>query len=37
MSSPSNKITEALLVLSDGEVFEGEAIGYKPSSGIATG
>jgi carbamoyl-phosphate synthase small subunit len=33
----TNKITEALLVLSDGEVFEGEAIGYKPPSGIATG
>jgi carbamoyl-phosphate synthase small subunit len=30
-------IHEAHLVLADGTVFEGEAIGFKPSSGIATG
>ncbi len=28
---------EALLVLSDGEVFEGEAIGAEPEGGVATG
>lgn len=27
----------ALLVLADGEVFEGEAIGFQPESGVATG
>lgn len=30
-------ITEAQLVLEDGSVFEGEAIGYMPESGIASG
>jgi carbamoyl-phosphate synthase small subunit len=28
---------EALLVLADGEVFEGEAIGYQPPNGVASG
>ncbi|MEE9417397.1 MAG: glutamine-hydrolyzing carbamoyl-phosphate synthase small subunit [Acidimicrobiales bacterium] len=36
MSNP-NEIEEALLVLADGTVFEGEAIGVFPESGIATG
>ena len=30
-------IRDALLVLSDGTVFEGEAMGAEPASGIATG
>jgi carbamoyl-phosphate synthase small subunit len=30
-------MTEALLVLADGETFEGEAVGYKPDSGVAAG
>ncbi len=33
----SREIREAKLVLSDGSVFEGEAIGVYPESGIATG
>jgi carbamoyl-phosphate synthase small subunit len=37
MSSATNSVTEALLVLADGEVFEGEAIGYRPDSGVASG
>lgn len=32
-----NDITEIALVLEDGSVFEGEAIGHSPESGIATG
>lgn len=32
-----SEIREALLVLADGTVFEGEAIGAEPPSGIATG
>ena len=32
-----NKVTEAQLVMTDGTVFEGEAIGFQPESGIATG
>ncbi|MFM8863232.1 MAG: carbamoyl-phosphate synthase domain-containing protein, partial [Acidimicrobiia bacterium] len=30
-------IDEALLVLADGTVFEGEAIGARPADGVATG
>ena len=30
-------VTEAALVLADGEVFEGEAIGAEPDGGVATG
>jgi carbamoyl-phosphate synthase small subunit len=30
-------VSEALLVLADGEVFEGEAIGAEPPGGVATG
>ena len=30
-------VTEALLVLADGETFEGVAVGYQPSDGVATG
>ncbi|HTL85366.1 MAG TPA: glutamine-hydrolyzing carbamoyl-phosphate synthase small subunit [Acidimicrobiia bacterium] len=30
-------MTEALLVLADGETFEGEAVGYKPDDGVAAG
>jgi carbamoyl-phosphate synthase small subunit len=33
----SAQIKPALLVLSDGETFEGEAIGHQPASGIASG
>jgi carbamoyl-phosphate synthase small subunit len=33
----STTITEALLVLADGEVFEGEAIGFRPEGGSASG
>lgn len=36
-SRPSRGIQEAKLVLADGTVFEGEAIGVYPESGIATG
>ncbi len=32
-----NSITPALLVLADGETFEGEAIGHQPTNGIASG
>ena len=32
-----NAVTETLLVLADGTVFEGEAFGAEPSGGIATG
>jgi len=35
--SGSNGITAAALVLADGTVFEGEAIGAQPANGIATG
>ena len=31
------RIREALLVLADGTVFEGEAIGAEPSDGVASG
>ncbi len=31
------RIIEAALVLADGEVFEGEAIGAEPAGGVATG
>ena len=39
MSGPSGRPSrrEALLVLADGEIFEGEAIGADPKGGIATG
>ena len=37
MSGSSRQITEAQLVLADGEVFEGEAIGHRPLDGVATG
>jgi carbamoyl-phosphate synthase small subunit len=30
-------MTEALLVLADGETFEGTAVGHRPASGVATG
>jgi carbamoyl-phosphate synthase small subunit len=30
-------VTEALLVLADGETFEGIAVGYRPDGGVATG
>ena len=30
-------MTEALLVLADGETFEGVAVGYQPGDGVATG
>ena len=30
-------ITESMLVLEDGSVFEGEAIGYVPTNGVAAG
>jgi carbamoyl-phosphate synthase small subunit len=30
-------MTEALLVLADGETFEGTAVGHRPESGVATG
>jgi len=30
-------VTEALLVLADGETFEGVAVGYRPEHGVATG
>jgi carbamoyl-phosphate synthase small subunit len=33
----STTITESLLVLADGEVFEGEAIGFRPEAGVASG
>jgi carbamoyl-phosphate synthase small subunit len=33
----NESVTEALLVLADGEVFEGEAIGAVPPDGVATG
>ena len=33
----TNRVTEAQLVMTDGTVFEGEAIGFQPESGIATG
>jgi carbamoyl-phosphate synthase small subunit len=33
----ATEITEAHLVLADGTVFEGEAMGYQPADGIATG
>jgi len=33
----STQITEIALVLEDGSVFEGEAIGYQPDNGIAVG
>src|SRR6476659_4167460 len=32
-----NQMTEALLVLADGETFEGVAVGHQPSDGVATG
>ena len=33
----SGPIREALLVLTDGTVFEGEALGATPATGVATG
>src|SRR5439155_11615807 len=30
-------VTDALLVLADGETFEGVSVGYEPSDGVATG
>jgi carbamoyl-phosphate synthase small subunit len=36
MSTNAN-VQEALLVLADGEVFEGEAIGFQPEGGISSG
>ena len=33
----SSGITEIALVLEDGSVFEGEAIGHVPDNGIAAG
>jgi carbamoyl-phosphate synthase small subunit len=30
-------VTEALLVLADGETFEGVAVGFRPADGVATG
>ena len=33
----SSALTEIALVLEDGSVFEGEAIGYVPANGIAAG
>jgi carbamoyl-phosphate synthase small subunit len=35
--SATSQPQEALLVLADGEVFEGEAIGYQPEGGVASG
>jgi carbamoyl-phosphate synthase small subunit len=33
----SNSVTDSLLVLADGEVFEGEAIGYRSTDGVSSG
>lgn len=33
----AQRVTEAILVLEDGSVFEGESIGYQPQSGVASG
>lgn len=32
-----DRVTEALLVLADGETFEGDAVGFSPPDGVATG
>ena len=37
MVGPEAMSTDALLVLADGQVFEGEAIGSAPPGGLATG
>ncbi len=37
MSVQGEQMRPALLVLSDGEVFEGEAVGAEPPNGVATG
>ena len=37
MTEPVHGIAEALLVLADGTVFEGEAIGAPPPDGVQTG
>jgi carbamoyl-phosphate synthase small subunit len=37
IAPPRTRPTTAHLVLADGEVFEGEAIGFQPTSGVATG